>query len=115
MNFNPKKSFDVSLSKDELLIIIDSYIKDIKTTASSISNVDSVLKSTSEQVEEILKLHNKLGSDISRILELQPKYAKGGVIDNTYDLLLSQVKNDTELSTKIARDVAISSIERRKE
>ena len=93
MNFNPKKSFDVSLREDELLTIIDSYIKDIKTTASSISNVDSVLKSTSEQVEEISKLYNKLGSYISRILELQPKYVKGGVIDNTYDLLLGQVKS----------------------
>ena len=100
MNFNPKKSFDVSLREDELLTIIDSYIKDIKTTASSISNVDSVLKSTSEQVEEISKLYNKLGSYISRILELQPKYVKGGVIDNTYDLLLGQVKSFVEHNIK---------------
>lgn len=83
MNFSHKKSFNVSLSKEELSTIIDSYIKEIKSTATDLASVDNTLKTTDGQIEEISKLYNKLGSCISRILELQPKYAKGGVIDNT--------------------------------
>ena len=41
-----------------------------------------MLQPTDEKIKKISKLYNELGSYISRILELQPKYAKGASLNN---------------------------------
>mgnify|MGYP003545309972 FL=1 len=80
MNFSCQKNFNVSLSEEELFTIIYSYIKEIKSTAANLASIDNMLQPTDEQIKKISKLYNELGNYISRILELQPKYAKGGII-----------------------------------